>query len=201
MADTNRPIDAPLPPIDTSSSSKFKFIYGAVVCVAALGVLAYHNVDFVERHAPAVNAMLHGGEITDDQDGKYRAGKWSDDLQAILAGTKSKDWAGFRSEILSRERFYADLAEQNGRMQQTFARERYGNLGAADVCERLALDELGPAMDDLSRVESEELTLIRRTTTMSDETRSSLEPLDNRENDALKRLKAYNTDRGSKGCN
>jgi hypothetical protein len=200
MAATNQPIDAPFPPID-STSSKFKYIYGTVVIIALLGVLAYHNVDFMERHAPSLNAMLHGGEVTDDQDAEYRGSKWSDDASAVLADTKSQDWPAYRSEILSRAPSFADLSLQNDKLQATFAKEREKRLDAGDPCEQLALSEFGPAMDDLTKAENEKFALVQRTTTPDDESRSSLKALNERQEAAVKRIQTYADEDNKQGCN
>jgi len=199
MVVTSQAIDAPLPPID-STSSRFKYVYGAVVVIVALGVLAYHSVDFMERHAPALNAMLHGGEVTDSQDAEYRGEKWSNDALAVLAETKSQDWPAYRSEILSRAPYFTDLADQNEKVQVALSQERAKNLDVGDACEKLALSEFGPAMDDFTKVETEKFALIQSTTTSTDKSRSSLKTLSDREDNDLKRIQAYTDDRDKQGC-
>lgn len=117
MASVNVPIDAAPRPV-SSGSFKFKLIYGTIICAVLLGILAYHNVGFLEKHAPGINAKLHGGEISDDADAQYSGTKIGDDIVALEADIKSKDWAGVRSEMLSRTSYLVDLTNQNGKLQR-----------------------------------------------------------------------------------
>ena len=90
------------PPSIHSGSLMFKLIYGAVVCVTGLGVLGYKNVEFIEKHAPSLNATLHTGEISDAADAEYSMAKLSEDVHNLEADIKGKSWADYRSEVLSR---------------------------------------------------------------------------------------------------
>ena len=195
----NRPIDAPPPKIDATSRT-FKLVYGVIVLVVGLGALAYYHVDFMQEHFPRLNAMMHGGEMAGAEDAKYRGAKWSEDARAILADTKSPEYASYRSEMLSREPYLADLTQQNGAIQSALAEERKNNLGAGDPCEQLSLDEMAPAMDDLTKTETEVFALLHRVPTITDDARSSLAALGQRERSALDRLDAYNADRDKHGC-
>ena len=109
-------MDAPIgsePPPVGSGSLKFKLIYGTIVCCVALGALAYHNVAFLEKHAPALNAKLHSGEITDEADAEYSLTKLFDNVAELGADLKSKDWDGMRAELLSRKPHLFGINEQN----------------------------------------------------------------------------------------
>ena len=135
------------PPSVASGSFKFKVIYGTIIWAILLVMLAYHNVGFMEKHAPTLNARLHGGEISDETDYEYAGTKIWKDVDALDADMKSKEWGTLRSEILAREPYLSDLNAQNDRLQPAMAKERSENKGANDVCEQLALDELSPALD------------------------------------------------------
>ena len=102
IAAMNTPSSSISTPISVSTHSRnFKVIYGAVVGAAILAAVAYSSVDFVEKHAPSVNAAMHNGKITDESDGRYAGLKVGEDIVALTATTKSTDWAGLRSEFLS----------------------------------------------------------------------------------------------------
>lgn len=181
-------------------SFRFKFVYGAVVCCVALAALAYYNVDFIQKHAPTLNAKLHGGEITDESDAAYRGLQMGDDIAALDADTTSKDWAGIRSEILSRQHYLTDLTEQNAKFQSRAALERSQNVGATDPCEQLALDEMIPAMNDYTTVENDIFSVIRRNPTPSDATGATLDSLSKQEDAARTRLRASVSDYQGRGC-
>jgi len=199
LAAVNRPIDAPLPRLD-GTSSRFKFIYGAIVITVALGLLAFYNVAFMEKHAPRLNAMLHGGAVGGGEDAEYRGGKWNNDAVAVLADTKGQDWPAYRSELLSRAPYFTDLAAQNDKIQAALTEEREKNANIGDPCESFALSSFGPAMDELTKTETEKFAFLQRTTTLNDDARSSLKALEDREDSAVKRIQAYYAGRDKRGC-
>jgi len=190
----------PLPPVG-SSSVRFKMVYGALVCCALLAAIAYYSVDFVQRHAPALNAKLHGGDVTDETDAEYRATQFFDDINQLSADTKSSDWPAFRSEMLTRQHYLDDLTEQNDKLQSRIALERSQNLGANDICEKLALDELAPAMDDYAKVEARTFAVLQRTVTPNDTALAYLSDLGKQEDAAEAKLRAYASDSDRHSCN
>lgn len=198
IAAMNTPIGQAAPPAG-AGSFKFKIIYGAIVCVIGLGVAAYYNVDFVEKHAPTVNARLHNGEISNDADAEYSVAKLAEDEKALGADYASKDWAGFRSEMLSREPYLLDLTAQNDKLQRRISLERGTSLGN-DVCEKLALDEFGPALNHYAKVQNDAFSYIKSTTTPTPTTDSTLKALTDREDAALRQMHAFFADSKSHGC-
>lgn len=199
MASVNVPIDAAPLPVG-SGSFKLKLLYGAIICLAVLGFVAYHNVGFLEKHAPKINAKLHGGEISGDADAEYSGGKVGDDIVALEADVKSKDWAGVRTEMLSRTPYLVDLTTQNDKLQRQFTKERDANVAANDACEKLALDEFGPALNDYTSAMNDTYSLARSTTIPTSETAPALDKLTAREEGSMQRLRAYFSDRGTHGC-
>jgi hypothetical protein len=99
-----------------------------------LCAIAYHQVSFLEKHAPNLNAKLHDGEITDEQDGEYAGLQVSKDISGLEADLKSNDWAGLRGELLGREGYVDDLLARNSKLQSRLEVERSANLGANDIC-------------------------------------------------------------------
>jgi len=138
--------EAALPPVGVGSP-KLKLIYGAVVSVVLLGIVAYNNVGFMEKHAPSLNATLHNGEITESADAEYAVTKAVDDINALSEPVKDqKTWAGFRKEFLSREPYLNDLKAQNAKLKSALAQESASST-ALDVCDRLAREQFFPAVD------------------------------------------------------
>ncbi len=199
IAAMNTPIGSTAPSVG-SGSFTFKLIYGAIVCVIGLGIAAYYNVAFVERHAPAINAKLHNGDISDESDTEYSLTKLTEDVAALVADTKSKNWAGYRSEMLSRAPYLLDLDAQNDKFQRRVAAERDANLGANDICEKLALVELGPALNDYTTVLNDMFSIVKNTTAPTPATAASLDTLSGREDAALRHLKAYFSDVKNHSC-
>jgi hypothetical protein len=161
---TNTPIAPP-----QTGFSKFKIIYGAIVCIVALGYLAYNRVEFLEKHAPALNAVLHQGEITDESDSEYAGAKIGHDIAARSAPIKSKEWNEIRTEFLSREATFIDLKTQSDKLQSRMAIERDENLGKDDVCEELSLTKFGPALAAYTAAFEQEFTAVKKASTLTAE--------------------------------
>jgi hypothetical protein len=188
-------------PFVGSGSFKFKVIYGTIICLVGLGLLAYHNVEFMEKYAPVLNARLHGGEITDEADGEYAGSKIWNDISMLEADYKSKEWKDIRPELLSREPYLTDLKIQNERLQRRMKTERSENLGANDVCEKLALDEMSPALDAYTKSLSEFIAFVKTNAEITQENSGEFELLSNREASTVDQLNQFFADNKKNGCN
>ncbi|MFZ1087043.1 MAG: hypothetical protein WAN35_18930 [Terracidiphilus sp.] len=188
------------PPSVGSGSFKFKVIYGMLIGLVGLGLLAYYNVGFMEKHAPAINAHLHGGEITDETDGEYAGSKIWNDIRTIEAEYKGKGWNEFRPELLSREPYLTDLKLQNDRLQRRMITERSQNMGANDVCEQLALDEMSPALDAYTKALSNLFVFTKSTAEMTKENSAEFDALSTKESNTLDQLNQFITDNKKHGC-
>ena len=80
-----------LTPTVGTHSRTFKLVYGGIVCVGVLVFVAYKSVDFVEKHAPRLNAAIHNGVISDDSDGEYAGLQIVKDIQALVAPYRGED--------------------------------------------------------------------------------------------------------------
>lgn len=189
-----------VPPSVGSGSFKFKMIYGVIIGLVVLGVVAFNSVRFMEKHAPAVNAQLHQGEITDESDGEYTGTKIRADIDALNKDTNATTWAELRPDFLSRESYLNDLKTQNNKLQRRLEIEQNANLGANDVCEQLVLDELGPALKDYVEVLSKEFSVIKSTPTPTQDTVSLLGDLGKREAGARQQFNTYIGHRDEKRC-
>src|SRR5262249_1777547 len=136
-----------VPRVNTHNRT-FKFIYGTIVCIGILVFVAYRSVDFMEKHAPRINAMMHGGEMSDESDGEYFGLQVGKDIKALGTPYNGKDWVTFRSEVISREPYLSDLNRQNERFQQRTVMEKSANADKDDVCEKIALNEFSPALNN-----------------------------------------------------
>jgi hypothetical protein len=132
----------------------FKLIYGAIVCAVVGGAIASGYVDFFEKHAPKVNALLHSGDITSDSDADYGGTKISEDLDALTADLKGKTYPEMRAEILARQSFLDDLNAQNDKFQRHADQERLGKMDTSDVCEQIALNDWLPALDNYAKAQT-----------------------------------------------
>jgi hypothetical protein len=187
-------------PSVSSGSFKFKIIYGTVVWAVVMITLAYMNVGFMEKHAPAINARLHGGEISDETDYEYAGTKIWKDVAALDADLKSKDWDALRSEILARESYLSDLNAQNDRLQPALAKERSENRGANNVCEQLALDEMSPALDAYTKAQNKLFVFVKATAQITKENQAQLQQLSTQEDSAFGQLNRFITDSHKQGC-
>jgi len=152
-----------LTPSVGTHSRRFKLIYGAIVCAGVLVFIAYKSVDFMEKHAPRLNAAMHNAEISDESDGEYAGLQIGKDIEVLSAPYKGNDWATIRSEVLSREPYLSDLKRQNERCQQRTGVEKNANLGNTDVCEQIALDEFVPALNSYTNALDSEFSLMKGT--------------------------------------
>jgi hypothetical protein len=197
----NTPLAATgLTPSVSTHSRAFKWVYGGTVCVGVLVFIAYQSVEFMEKHAPRLNAAMHGGEISGDSDGEYSGMQIGKDLKALAAPYKGQNWGAIRSEVLSREQFLDDLKQQNEKFQQRKGIEKNANLGSNDVCESIALDEFLPALNNYASVLTAEFSLIKATPEATKAATTSLGTLSKEEDDARKQLAAYFDDSTAKGC-
>jgi len=189
-----------LTPSVGTHSRTFKLIYGAIVCAGLLVFIAYKSVGFMEKHAPRLNAAMHGGEMGDESDGEYAGLEIGKDIQALSADFQGHDWPAIRSEVLSREPYLNDLKRQNERFQQRTVVEKNANLGSADVCEQIALNEFVPALNHYTNVLDSEFSLIRTTPKPTHASVTSLDALSKQEGEAKSQLSAYFQDAKQKGC-
>jgi len=173
-------------------------IIGAVILVAG----AYNSVDFVEKHAPSVNAAMHSGEITDKSDLEYAVLKIAEDTTALVAPSKSNGWAGLRSQFLSRQPYLNDLKTQNDKIQRrtVIEVERDATKNDADVCERIAFNEFAPALRDYTKALDKEFSILRSAPTPTQAAVSSWDGWSKREGNARQRLLTYFADAEAKGC-
>jgi hypothetical protein len=195
----NRPVDLTQRSVG-SGSFKLKLVYGAIILCIGLGFLAYYNVEFMEKVAPGINAKLHKGEITDEVDGEYIGIQIWKDISALEADYKGKDWSGMRTEILSREPYLIDLKAQNDRLQSRLPIERSEKLGANDICEQLALDELGPALEAYTSAVDNLFSFTKINAVITSDNSSELTLLADQEGHALDQLNQYITDSKRDGC-
>ncbi len=193
------PIGAPTQPIEAGSGNPvMKLIYGAAIVAIIVGIVAYNNVGMVEKVAPGLNAKLHNGEVTEDSDAEYAGTKYFQDVQAINADTKSKDWPGLRKEILARKNFFDDLGYQNQRLQAAMAKERAA--GKQERCEQLALDELGPAMNDYAAATQQFYQLMEANAEPSAATNQKLDTIGNSQEESMKRIQDHLKKSQASGC-
>jgi len=183
-----------------SGSFKFKLVYGAIILCIGLGFLAYYHVEFMEKVAPGLNARLHKGEITEEADGEYVGTQIWKDIRALEADYKDKDWSGIRTEMLSREHYLIDLKTQNNKLQSRIQIERGANLGANDICEQLALDELGPALKIYTTAQDNLFSFAKNATELTPDNSTALQLLTVREESALQQLTKFISDNHSHGC-
>ena len=177
-----------------------KLIVGVVAWTFVFGALASHEVDLTEKYAPALNAKLHGGEITNEDDAAYSFAKVGKDISALEAGFKSSAWDGFRTELLAREQYLTDLNQQNERLQRKMNEERTANAGANDSCERWALDEVGPALNEYTNAQNAFFSFAKNTSRVSDDNRTAITAVSQREEDALASLRQVFTNDAGKTC-
>lgn len=199
LSSMNTPIGSALPSV-ASGSFKFKIIYGTILVAILLSLLASSHVDFMERYAPAINAKLHSGEISNESDSEYAAAKIGKDILALEAPLKSTKWPDMRSEMLSRKPYLMDLNAQNERFQRRIPVERSAGLGSHDVCEQLALDEFGPALNAYAVAANNLFSATKNTSVLTSTNAAAMESLADKNENALKQLRAYFTDSDKHGC-
>ncbi len=189
-----------LTPSVGTHSRRFKLIYGAIVCAGVLVFIAYKSVDFMEKHAPRLNAAMHNAEISDESDGEYAGLQIGKDIEVLSAPYKGNDWATIRSEVLSREPYLSDLKRQNERCQQRTGVEKNANLGNTDVCEQIALDEFVPALNSYPNALDSEFSLMKGTLKPTQAAATSLDGLSKQEDQARNQPSTYFDDAKTKGC-
>jgi hypothetical protein len=104
------------------------------------------NVDFVEKHLPKLNAMLHKGAISTDGDATYALKKWINDVDHLNADSKQTDWQGWCKELISRKPYMDDLIVRNDAIQSLVASANGSNDKSDDACEQLVIHEGAPRM-------------------------------------------------------
>jgi hypothetical protein len=175
-------------------------IAGAIILCIGLGIVAFEHVDAVEKVAPGLNTALHGGEITDEADGEYVGLHIWRDVGVLETDIKGNAWSDIRKELLSREPSLLDFNAQNKKLQDRLVVERNGNMGAGDVCENLALTEMGPALKDYGVAINEMFTFVKSTPELTNEKSAALESLADREASTVKTLQEYIQHNHSHGC-
>lgn len=185
------------PIVAGAGNLKFKLIYGAVVCVVVLLLVAYNSVGFLEKHWPSLNAKLHGGEITEEADAEYAWNKITEDVTVINSDMKAEDYASRRAEFLAREPYVKDLKLQDGRIQAALAKERDE---AHDACVQLVFDELGPGVHDYTVAVEQLMATLHAAPTPNQESMKAVVELEGRVDGAGKRIDAYFSKRKSIGC-
>lgn len=193
----NVPIDSSPARISVGAGSlKFKLIYGVIIWAAVLAFAAEQSVEFVEKHAPSLNAKLHSGAITDASDGEYAGLKIGEDIVALEAPIKSKDWSAIRTEYLAREPYLDDLQSKNAKLQSAGASERGDGVAANDPCELLSLDQFVPSVNEYTNASVQLFSLLKSTTMPT----QAINALVDRQDAARKRMSAYFSEEKAKGC-
>jgi hypothetical protein len=197
----DRPIAATPPRLAGAVPFKINIMVGAILLSIGLAIFAFRHVEAMEKIAPNLNAALHQGQITDEADGEYVGIQIWKDIGALEADIKSKAWSDIRKELLAREPSLSDFNAQNNKLQDRLVVERNENLGAGDVCENLALTEMGPALKDYGVAINEMFTFVKSTPRLTSEKTTALDALADRESSAVKALQEYTQHNRSSGCN
>lgn len=193
----NVPIDSSPARISVGAGSlKFKLIYGVIIWAAVLAFAAEQSVEFVEKHAPSLNAKLHSGAITDASDGEYAGLKIGEDIVALEAPIKSKEWSAIRTEYLAREPYLDDLESKNAKLQSAGASERGNGVAANDPCELMSLNQFFPSVNEYTNASVQLFSLLKSTTTPT----QAIDALVDRQDAARKRMSAYFSEEKAKGC-
>jgi hypothetical protein len=174
------------PIVSGAGNLKFKLIYGAVVWSIVLAVIAYHSVDFMEKHAPSLNAKLHGGEITEQSDADYAWRKIVEDLRVINADVKGTDWPARRADFLSRELYAEDFNVQSEKLRAAIAKDSAS--GSQDACSRLVSDQLVPALRDYSSVTQQLFAAIKSAPQETPESTNAIKGIEEQRDGAGERL-------------
>ncbi len=166
------------------------------------GVIAIldENVDFFEKHAPKINAYLHGGEITSTGDAIYDMNKWVADIGKLDADAKGKGWQAKRSDMLSRKPYLDDLVLQNDRLQRRLKMESDKHLDAGDPCESITIHEVAPLMARDTRLEQYFYSLLKDNESPTDEVRSRINGVSKTKDEINQGWSQFNEHWRSKGC-
>jgi len=179
---------------------RFKLAYGAIVTAAVLGFIAYNSVDFLNKYAPSLNATLHSGKVAEGADAEYARLEIGKDMKALEAPTKSKNWSGWRAEILAREPYLRDLKAQNARLQAAYASERTSGGADDGLCEQLAAFKFGPPLNEYTNAMVQVFSTTRATTKLNKPAQASLLASFDRDKDARKRMSDFFAAGKAEGC-
>ena len=181
-------------------SFKFKVLYAALLSLGMLCLLAYHPNEFSGQHSPLIQAPFHNGEISDVSDGEYVGKKLGNDIASLEADIQSKEWPGIRTEVLSREPYLFSIYVQNDKLQRRIVLERNANLGANDVCEQLALEELGPGLNAYTAATNNLFTFMKANTELTTANIAIATYLTDSDQRAMQQLQRYFSDRKNHSC-
>lgn len=158
------------------------------------------NVDFFAKHAPAVNAAIHAGEIGSEGDAIYDVEQWSGDLQKLNADTKSQDYPHLRSELLARTPYLNDLVARNEKFQARVRIEAGDHLDVGDQCESLAIHQFAPLMAQYTNSYSALYNLLRADTSTDSEDSGEFSQIADRQTQIEKELTSYLAKSDAAGC-
>ena len=184
-------IDGVLPkPADLNTGpSKLKILYGTAVWLILLGTIAFNQVDFVDKHFPKLNALLHSGEISDENDIQYVNLQMIRDVDALNADTGKRDYTGIRAAFMQRLSAFDDLKTNNSKLQREAERQR--NLKSVGFCAQMSLDEYAPALDAYTRTTEQFLGILKQTPSPSPTDYKKLQELDEQRVQATNRVNAF----------
>jgi hypothetical protein len=175
--------------VNSATDLLWKFGYGIVMWGIVAVAISPYKVDFMHRHAPALNAVLYSNDVSNDvQDAQYAFTKISQDVQAIEADTNSSDWEGFRTELLARAPFFEDVGAQNTEFQSRITDERDQGLVKSNSCGQWVLDDVTPALNNYAAALNHLYMFVKITPEITNDSRESLQVISSRERDAWKRL-------------
>lgn len=196
----NVPVGLNTASVGSNRSFAFKVAYGILVWAGVLALIAYNQVGFIERHAPALNAKMHGGEITDESDGEYAGLQVGKDIVALEADIKGKTWTDMRTELLARSAYLDDLNAENEKIQSRLAFERNSNLGANDTCEQWSINEFAPALNSYALAENKLFAVAKNINQITPENSADLKTASDQEDSAIKRLRKVLSENDAAGC-
>lgn len=173
------------------------------IIIIALGAgysLIDENVDFFAKHAPAVNAAIHAGEISSEGDAIYDVEQWSGDLQKLNADTKSQDYPHLRQEMLARTPYLNDLVARNEKFQARVQTEAGDHLDVGDQCESLAIHQFAPLMAQYTRSYSDLFNLLQADASASSASNAEFSRIADRQTQIEKELTSYLAKSNAAGC-
>jgi len=200
IAAMNVPVGLNAASVGNNRSFAFKLAYGILVWAGVLALIAYNQVGFIERHAPALNAKMHGGDITDGSDGEYADIQVGKDIVALEADIKGKTWTDMRTELLARSSYLDDLNAENAKIQSRIAIERKANLGANDSCEQWSISEFAPALNSYSLAASNLFAVAKNINQITPQNSADLKTASEQEDSAVKRLHKVLSESDVAGC-
>ncbi len=200
IAAMNVPVGLNAASVGINRSFAFKLTYGILVWAGVLALIAYNQVAFIEQHAPALNAKMHGGEITDGSDGEYAGLQVGKDIVALEADIKGKTWIDMRTELLERSAYLDDLNAENEKIQSRLAFEHNANLGANDRCEQWSISEFAPALSNYTLAENKLFAVAKNINQITPENSADLKTASDQEDSAIKRLDKVFSESDAAGC-